>query len=141
MAELKTKVTTASVEKFLDAIDDEQRRDDCYEVMKLMTKVTKHSAKMWGTSIVGFGAYHYQYASGQKGDWPPVAFSPRKQNLTLYIMPGFEEYDDLMKKLGKYKTGKACIYIKNLSDIDIKVLTQLIKGSYAHMMEKYPAAK
>lgn len=141
MAELKTKITTASVEKFLDTIDDEQRRDDCYEVMKLMSKTTKQPAKMWGTAIVGFGTYHYKYASGQEGDWPPVAFSPRKQNLTLYIMPGFEEYAGLMEKLGKYKTGKACIYIKKLSDIDLKVLTQLIKQSYDYMVKKYPPVK
>jgi len=135
--EAKTKETKANVEKFIDAVPDEQKRDDCRAVVQLMQKVTKAEPKMWGTSIVGFGNYHYKYASGHEGNSCLTGFSPRKQNLTLYIMPGFEQYEDLMSKLGKYKMGKMCIYIKNLSDIDITVLEKLIRNSVKHMKEKY----
>lgn len=92
---------------------------------------------MWGPSIVGFGSYHYKYESGREGDWPKTGFSPRKQNLTLYIMDGFDKYDELMAKLGKHKTGKSCLYVKRLSDIDTGVLTKLVKASVAHFDKKY----
>lgn len=134
--ELKTKLNDASVEKFLDAVPDEKRRADSYAVLELMKKVTKHEPKMWGGAIIGFGSYRYKYASGQEGDWPPAAFSPRKANLTLYIMPGFDRYEELMKKLGKYKTGKCCLYINKLEDVDQKVLKELIKASYDLMCKK-----
>jgi hypothetical protein len=129
MAELKTKKTQASVAAFLNAIDDDQKRKDSKAVAKIMKEITGKSPKMWGTSIVGYGSYHYKYASGQKGDWPLTGFSPRKQALTLYIMSGFKEYKPLLKKLGKHKTGKACLYIKKLEDVDEKVLRELIKRS------------
>ena len=128
-AELKTKVNDASVTDFLNNVEDEQKRKDCLEVARMMEQVTKQQPKMWGTSIVGFGLYHYKGASGREGDWMLIGFSPRKQNITLYIMSGFEQYPGLMKKLGKYSTGKSCLYIKRLSDIDVNVLKQLMTES------------
>lgn len=139
MAELKTKKTTASVEEFILTVEDENRRDDCFEVLKLMKSITKAEPAMWGSSIIGFGTYHYIYASGQEGDWPTVGFSPRKQNLTLYIMPGFEKRQELIKKLGKCKTSKGCLYIKRLDDIHLPTLKQLIKVSLQDL-KKYVAA-
>ncbi len=132
-AELKTKVNEASVEDFLNTVSDEQIRADCFEIAKLMQQVTKAEPKMWGSSIVGFGSYHYKGASGREGDWMLVGFSPRKQNLTLYIMAGFERYDELMKKLGKFSTGKSCLYIKKLADVDKKVLKELVSESVKFM--------
>ncbi|MCU0231699.1 MAG: DUF1801 domain-containing protein [Acidobacteria bacterium] len=137
MAELKTKKTDASVDDFIAAVEDEQRRKDCKAVMAIMKRVTKASPKMWGTNIVGYGSYHYKYASGQEGDWPLTGFSPRKQNLTLYIMAGFDDYPELMAKLGKYKTGKSCLYLKRLSDIDTAVLEKLVAASVKDMRERY----
>ena len=133
MAELKTKATNASVSKFLDAIEDDQRREDCLAVAKIMTKATGEDPKMWGPSIVGFGSMRYRYASGRELDWFFTGFSPRKNDLTLYIMPGFERYKDLMKSLGKYKTGKSCLYIKKLADVDQKVLRQIVEASVKDM--------
>jgi hypothetical protein len=138
MAEPKTKVNDASVDDFIAGIEP-ARRADCKAIVTLMQKATKSPPKMWGTAIVGFGIYSYTYESGRKGDWPLVAFSPRKQNLTLYIMSGFAEYDALMSKLGKHKTGKACLYINSLADVDLKVLEKLVKASVKYMKEKYPA--
>jgi hypothetical protein len=127
MAELKTRVTKASAEKFLEGIKDEKKRQDCYQLLKIMKKATKAEPKMWGTSIIGFGDYHYTYASGREGDWFLTGFSPRVQNLTLYMMGGFDQ--DTLKKLGKYKTGKGCLYINKLEDVDLKVLNELIAKS------------
>lgn len=132
-AELKTKLNDASVEDFLNTVSDEQIRADCFEVVKIMKQVTKAEPKMWGASIVGFGSYHYKSASGREGDWMLVGFSPRKQNLTLYIMAGFDRYDELMKKLGKFSTGKSCLYIKKLADVDKKVLKELVSESVQYM--------
>ena len=129
MYELKTKVNDSNVIDFLNSITDEKRKEDCFKVLDLMTKESKKEAKMWGSSIVGFGSYHYKYKSGQEGDWFIVGFSPRKQALTLYIVPYIEEQEELVKKLGKVKTGKSCIYVKNIEDIDLKVLSELIKIS------------
>ncbi|HSQ60662.1 MAG TPA: DUF1801 domain-containing protein [Acidobacteriota bacterium] len=129
MAELKTKKTTASVAAFLKKVPSEETRQDCAALVKLMKNVTRSEPKMWGPSIVGFGEYHYVYASGQEGDWPLTGFSPRKQNLTIYVMAGFDRYPDLMKKLGKCKTGKSCLYVKRLSDLDPKVLKELVAES------------
>jgi len=137
MAELKTKETKASVEKFLNAIPDEKRREDCFKILEMMKKITKVEPKMWGPSIVGFGNYHYKYASGHDGDMCITGFSPKKQNLTLYIMPGFERYNELMKKLGKYKTSVSCLYIKKLEDVDLKVLKELVTSSFKYMKAKY----
>jgi hypothetical protein len=133
MAELKTKPNDQSVEAFLNNIADEKRREDSFKILALMKEVTKDEPKMWGDSIIGFGSYHYEYASGREGDWFLTGFSPRKQNLTLYLMSGFEEYDNLLKNLGKYKTGKACLYIKKIEDIDLQALRELVKQSVAHM--------
>ncbi len=133
MAEPKTKLNDASVEAFLNKTEDEQKRADCFAISKLMQQVTKAPPRMGGSSIVGFGAYHYKYASGQEADWPLTGFSPRKQNITIYITAGFEQYDDLMKKLGKFSVGKSCLYIKRLADIDKVVLKELVTKSVAHM--------
>ncbi len=139
MAELKTRATKQSVSDFLNAIDDAKKRADCRIVAKMMREATGKRATMWGDSIVGFGSYDYKYASGHAGSWPLVGFSPRSQNLTLYIMPGFSNFDKLMNRLGKYKTGKSCLYIKSLEDVDQKILKELIKGSVKHMKRKYSA--
>jgi len=137
MAELKTQRNKASVKAFLDKNTDEATRSDCEALIKLMKSVTKAEPEMWGTSIVGFGSYHYKYASGQEGDWPVSAFSPRKQNLTIYIMGGVERFPELMAKLGKYKTGKSCLYVKRLADIDAKVLKELVTASVKYMKSHY----
>lgn len=129
MAELKTKENKASVSAFLKAIPDAQRRVDALAVAAMMKAVTKAEPKMWGTNIVGYGSQHYKYDSGREGDWFRTGFSPRKDTLTLYITSSFEQYPDLMAKLGKYKTGKSCLHIKRLTDVDTKVLRQLIASS------------
>jgi hypothetical protein len=133
MAELKTKRNDASVETFLGAIPDEKKRADAFAVLELMKRATGEGPAMWGDSIVGFGTYHYRYASGQEGDWPLTGFSPRKQNLTVYIVSGFDAYDELLERLGKYKTGKACLYINKLADVDPAVLEELVRRSAEHM--------
>lgn len=115
--------------EFLNKIPDAKRREDCRAVAKMMEKITGSKPKMWGASIVGFGSYHYKYASGREGDWLVTGFSPRKQDLTLYIMMGFEKHADLMKQLGKHRTGKSCLYIKRLSDIHVPTLKKLIESS------------
>lgn len=137
MAELKTQRNKASVKTFLDKNTDEATRADCEALIKLMKSVTKAEPEVWGTSIVGFGSYHYKYTSGQEGDWPISAFSPRKQNLTIYIMAGFERYPELMAKLGKYKTGKSCLYVKRLADVDLRVLKELVSESVKFMKSHY----
>jgi hypothetical protein len=128
MAELKTKVNTASVTDFLNGIKDETKRADSFEIVKMMQQVTKQEPKMWGSSIVGFGEQHLKYASGRELDWFTIGFSPRKQELTLYGLGNWLE-SDLVKKLGKCKTGKGCLYVKKLADVDIKVLKELLKQS------------
>jgi hypothetical protein len=133
MAGLKTKKNTASVEKFLNNVADEQRRKDCFRLVEIMKTETKAEPAMWGTSIVGFGRYQYKYDSGRELEWFLVGFAPRKQDLTLYIMGGLERYPALMKKLGKHKTGKSCLYIKKLEDVDLATLKQLIKQSLADL--------
>ena len=137
MAELKTGKNNASVSVFLNSIEDAQKRADAKKVAAMMRKATASNPKMWGTSIVGYGSYHYKYASGREGDWMLIGFSPRKQNLTLYIMAGFSQFDALLVKLGKYKTGKSCLYVKQLADIDLKVLESLIIRSIKYMRSKY----
>ena len=132
-AEVKTKVNEASVEGFLNSVADEQARKDCFEILKMMKQATKEEPKMWGASIVGFGSYHYKGASGREGDWMLIGFSPRKQNLTLYLMHGFEVHKDLLKKLGKHKTSMGCLYIKNLDDVDKIVLKELVTESVKRM--------
>jgi hypothetical protein len=127
--ELKTQVNDASVEGFLNSVADEQKRSDCFEILRLMEQVTKEEPKMWGASIVGFGSYHYKGASGREGDWMVTGFSPRKENLTLYITGGFEPHQNLLMKLGKHKTSVGCLYIKKLADVDQEVLKELIAES------------
>jgi hypothetical protein len=129
MAELKTKLTDASVTEFINSIEDEEKRADSFEILKIMKQVTKEEPKMWGSSIIGFGNVHYKYDSGREGDWFLTGFSPRNQNLTLYVIGSFKPHVDLLNKLGKHKTGVGCLYIKKLQDVDIKVLKELIKQS------------
>jgi hypothetical protein len=137
MAELKTKPTKSAVETFIKKIPDAQKRDDCRTLVDLMKASTGSEPVMWGKSIIGFGLYRYKYASGREGDWPIIGLSPRTQNLTLYIMPGFEDFADLRAKLGPHTTGKSCLYIKRLADIDIAVLTKIVKKSIAQMKKKH----
>ncbi|MEZ4828776.1 MAG: DUF1801 domain-containing protein [Bacteroidia bacterium] len=138
MAENKTKKTSQSVTEFLNAVEPEHRRQDCFTVLKMMETLTGQKPKMWGPAIVGFGDYHYKYESGREGDFFRIGFSPRKQNLTLYIMAGFDRYEEIMERLGKYKTGKSCLYINKLTDIDMDVLKELSQASLAYMAAKYP---
>ena len=135
MAELKTKRNKASVRSFLKTVSDEKRRKDCLRVLELMKEVTGEKPEMWGDSMVGFGSYHFKYASGREGDWFLTGFSPRKASLTLYIMPGFSRYEKLLAKLGKHKTGVSCLYIKALEEIDERILEQLLEESVAHLRE------
>ena len=138
MAELKTKQNKASVAGFLKSVESDQRRKDSKELLAMMKEITGKAPKMWGDSIVGYGAYHYKYQSGREGDWMVTGFSPRKQNLTVYIMPGFAKYQALLKKLGKYKTSVSCLYINKLDDVDRKVLKQLVSRAYKDMQKLYP---
>lgn len=137
MADLKTKVNDASVEDFLNGIENAKRRDDAFAVLKIMKSVTRKKPKMWGPSIVGFDQYHYKYESGREGDMPMTAFSPRSQALTLYISPGFARHAALMKKLGKHTTSKSCLYIKKLEDVDMDALKELVAECYRYMKETY----
>jgi hypothetical protein len=138
MAELKTKPNDQSVEAFLNSVADEKKRRDCFTILELMQQVTGTEPEMWGSTIVGFGRYHYKYASGREGDWFLTGFSPRKQNLTLYIMAGFTEYEALLSKLGKHSTGKSCLYIKKIEDIDLEALRELVRQSVEHVVRSNP---
>ena len=133
MAEPKTKRTKASVTAFLERVPDAARRQDALRLLRIMKKAAKAGPTMWGSSIVGFGIYTYRYGSGRTGEWPMTGFSPRKQDLTLYIMPGFERYEAIMGRLGKYRTGKSCLYIKRLADVDLALLERLISVSVKDM--------
>lgn len=133
MAEPKTGRTGASADQFLAGVADPQRRADAQAVCALMTEATGAQPEMWGSSIVGFGSYHYRYASGREGDWPAVGLSPRKQYLTVYIPEGFDSYDALLGRLGPHSTGKSCLYIKRLSDVDAEVLRELVAGGYRRL--------
>lgn len=135
---MKTVPTEQSVVEFLEAVPMEARRRDGREILAIMQRITGEEPVMWGPSIVGFGRYHYKYESGREGDFMLTGFSPRKTALTLYIMPGFSEYGDLMRRLGKYKTGRSCLYLKSLGDVDGGVLEEIIRRSVAFMREKYP---
>ena len=135
MAEAKTKPTNQSVEEFINKIPEPEKRADCLAIAKIMEEITGEKPKMWGPSIIGFGSYHYKYASGREGDWPASAFSPRKKDLTVYLMMGFEKHHDLMNKLGKHSTGKSCLYIKRLSDVHVPTLKKLIKTSLKELKD------
>ncbi len=129
MSTLKTQKTDASVEGFIDAIDDPRRKADCKALVELMQRATGQPPAMWGANIIGFGDYHYRYDSGREGDWFLAGLSPRKQNLALYITSGFEGYEDLISRLGKHKTGRSCLHINKLVDVDLEVLEELVRLS------------
>lgn len=133
----KTKASKKSVAEFLNGIENKQRKKDALEVLQLMKEITGEQPVLWGASLIGFGSYHYKYESGHEGDYFLTGFSPRKTALTLYIMAGFSRYEQLMGKLGKYKTGKSCLYLKSLDDVDLTVLTELIKKSLNYMKKNY----
>lgn len=134
MAELKTKVTDADIAAFLLKIDDAEKRRDCETLMAIMARITGEEARIWGDSIIGFGSYHYKSASGREGDWFRMGLSPRKQNITIYLLAYLDKFPELLARLGKYKTGKSCIYIKSLKDIDLGVLEELCRVSLDHLM-------
>jgi hypothetical protein len=136
MAEPKTQRTRMSAAEFLAAVPDPRRRADAEAVCALMADVTGEAPTMWGTSIIGFGSYHYRYASGREGDWPAIGLSPRKQSLTLYISAGFDAYDELLSRLGPHSTGKSCLYIKKLADVDERVLRDLVAGGFERLHGK-----
>jgi hypothetical protein len=133
--ENKTRPTKQRVIDFLNNVEHTTRREDSFVLLKMMEDITGEDAVRWGSSIVGFGSYHYIYESGREGDMPYIGFSPRKQSMTLYIMPGFDDYEEMLAKLGKHKIGKACLYVNKLADVDSNVLRSLIKRSYEHMKE------
>ena len=137
MAVLKTQKTDASVTDFLNAVEHPQRRADSFAVLELMSEITGEEPSMWGSSIVGFGTYTYRYTSGREGDWPLTGFSPRKRNLTLYITSGFDRYEALLAKLGKFRTGKSCLYVNWLEDVNVDVLRELIRQSVLHVKEAH----
>lgn len=131
MTELKTQRTEASVAAYVSGIADESRRRDCLTLLDMMRRATGEEPAMWGSSIVGFGSYHYTYASGRQGDWFPVGFASRKRALTVYVTPDLDPFDDLLAKLGKHRTGKGCIYIDRLADVDVEVLEELFAAAVA----------
>ncbi len=133
MTELKTQRNHGDVMEYLDSVENQRRREDALVLLDVMGEITGEPAEMWGGSIVGFGSYHYVYESGREGDWFLTGFAPRKQSLTLYIMPGFEHYDDLLARLGKHKIGRSCLYINKLADVDMDVLRELVAESVSHM--------
>lgn len=132
----KTRPHSGSVDDFLSAVEPQERRDDCRKLVELMQQITKEPPAMWGPSIVGFGTYHYKYASGREGDWFLTGFSPRKQNLSLYMAPGLEDFEDLTAELGKCKTGKGCVYIKTLEDVKLPILKKLIRHSVKELRKR-----
>ena len=136
MAELKTKPNKKSVQKFLDSVTGKQKREDSFKILKIMKDITGEEPVMWGDAIIGFGSYHYKYKSGREGDWFLIGFSPRKQNLTLYIMSGLKRYDDMLESLGKFKTSKVCLYINKLEDVNLNILKKIIKSSVTTLSKK-----
>jgi hypothetical protein len=137
MAELKTKQTDESVTKFLNAVADETKRKDCYEIIEMMKQVTGFQPKMWGTAIIGFGSYHYKYESGHEGDSCLIGFSPRKQNIALYVASSASEVQNLLSNLGKHKTGKGCLYINKVSDVNVDVLKKIFITGFDYMKAKH----
>lgn len=137
-AENKTKPTGIPVDDFLAAVPDPQRREDARTVRAMMERLSGHPATMWGPSIVGFGKYHYRYESGREGEFARIGFSPRSKELVLYLIGGFPRHQEIMDRLGKYRTGKSCLYVKRLSDIDGDALEELVAEGLAFMREKYP---
>lgn len=135
--EVKTKKNNKSVASFLNSVEDPKKRKQAKELNKIFKEITTEKPKMWGTSIVGYGEYHYKYASGREGDWMITGFSPRKSNLTVYIMPGYDLMQDDLKKLSKVKNGKSCLYIKDLDEIHLPTLKKMIRKGYKDMKKKY----
>lgn len=138
MAGNKTTENDADVDAFLATVDDETKRADSMVLKDMMERLSGEPAKMWGGSIVGFGRYHYKYESGREGDFMLTGFAPRKQQLSLYIMPGFDPYQDQLAKLGKHKTARSCLYIKRLSDVDMDILEEIVADSLKRMRDMYP---
>lgn len=138
MSELKTRPTDRKVSQFIDAVETDQKRQDCWTIVEMMRTVTGAEPVLWGSSIVGFGTYTYVNTTKKPADWPITGFSPRKANLTLYVMPGFSNYESLMARLGKHSMGKSCLYIKKLADIDFDVLEEIIRRSVRDMKAAYP---
>lgn len=138
MADLKTQPSDASVDQFIQAVADEQRRQDAIALLALMKRITQQEPQLWGGTMVGFGRYHYSYASGRSGTWFVTGFAPRKRETTVYIMAGFEPYAALLEQLGKHRLGKSCLYIKRLADVDMQVLETLVTRSLADMAARYP---
>ncbi|QNR23757.1 DUF1801 domain-containing protein [Croceimicrobium hydrocarbonivorans] len=136
--ELKTKENDLPVEDFIDSLDNEKQKEQSYTLLELFKSISGSEARMWGGSIIGYGHYDYVYSSGQSGTWMRGGFSPRKGKFSLYIMSGFSHYGEILGRLGKYKTGKSCLYINKLEDVDLEVLKELIAGSFQFMKEKYP---
>jgi len=137
MSENKTQPAAASVSAFLKAVENDTRRRDAHTINEMMTRISGEKPVMWGTGLVGFARYHYKYASGREGDFFLTGFSPRKAAMSLYIMPGYRQFDDVMARLGKHKAGKACLYINKLEDVDLCVLGELVGKSVAWMRKKY----
>ena len=135
---LKTTTTPVSVSEFIETVTDEKQRDDAKKITLVMERLSGHPPKMWGPSIIGFGQYHYRYDSGHEGDMARIGFSPRKGNIVLYLVPGFKGQSELLTNLGKHKSGKSCLYIKRLSDINEAVLEELCQASLDYMAERYP---
>jgi len=137
-AKMKTTKNEASVDTFLNGVKDDQKREDSFKILEMMRRISGYEPKMWGSSIVGFGEYHYKYDSGREGDMCRMGFSPRAQNLSIYFMPGYIDFEDELSRLGKHKTGKSCLYIKRLSDVDESVLEEMMLKDLKIMEEKYP---
>lgn len=140
MTKLKTQPTGQDVSEFLASVEDPQRQEDCHTLNALMQEVTGESPQYWHSNIVGFGTYHYRYDSGREGDWFLTGFSPRKQAISIYIMDGAERYEELTAELGRFKSGRSCLYVKRLSDIDLGILRELVGHSVRYMRERYPSA-
>jgi hypothetical protein len=138
MAKIKTTETSKSVTGFINSVSDEKKRKDCFQIIDIMQKQTGFEPKMWGPGIVGFGKYHYKYETGHEGDMPLAAFSPRSTAIVFYFSQEFEDREELLQKLGKHKTGKVCVYIKSMDDIDISVLKKIISNSVKHIKSSYP---
>lgn len=134
----KTQPTSTSIAEFIESLDDERRQTECNQLVDLMREESGQEPVLWGPAIIGFGQYHYRYESGREGDFMRVGFSPRKQNLSIYIIPGFKPYQAVLERLGKHKVGKSCLYIKRLEDVDISALRELVRQSLIDMKERYP---
>ncbi|TYS55721.1 DUF1801 domain-containing protein [Sutcliffiella horikoshii] len=137
--ELKTKETDNSVIEFIETVESPKKREDAYRLLEIFTETTGYEAKMWGPSIIGFGSYHYKYPTGHEGDFMLVGFSPRKAKISLYFATGDSKREELLQKFGKHTTGKACVYINKVEDIDVEVLKDLIRQSVTFLQEMYPS--